>query len=81
MASEVEGGGLSNFTAHKINRTTFAVREDDAYKEHPLIYVKIHQKAPIIVLSDTGTDEVSEAHRNGRFDRRCRTWDSALLSS
>lgn len=55
----------SNFTAWRINRTTFAVREDDAFKEHPLIYVEVHQKAPILVLSDTGTDEASERHRNG----------------
>jgi len=56
----------SNFTAHRINRTTFAVREDDAFREHPLIYVKIHQTAPIIILSDTGVDEVSEEHKHGK---------------
>lgn len=59
----------SSFTTWKINRTTFAVREDDALKEHPLIYVKVHQKAPILVLSDTGTDEASESHHNGTLSR------------
>lgn len=55
----------SSFTTWQINRTTFAVREDDAFEEHPLIYVKVHQKAPMLVLSDTGTDEASESHQNG----------------
>lgn len=59
----------SNFTAHKVNRTTFAIREDDAYGEHPLIYVKLHQKSPVLVVGDTGTDEVSRKHRGGKYFR------------
>ena len=62
----------SSFKTWKINRTTFAVQEDDAFYEYPLIYVKIHQKAPILVLSDTGTDEASEKHQNGK----CRGLES-----
>lgn len=61
MSQEVS----SSFTTWEINRTTFAIREDDAFKEHPIIYAKLHQKAPILVLSDTGTDEASEKHRKG----------------
>lgn len=57
----------SAFTSWKINRTTFAVLEDDAFGEHPLIYVKLHQKAPIIVLGDTGTDEPRKRHREGTY--------------
>lgn len=57
----------SNFTAWRVNRSTFAVREDDAFGEHPLIYVKVHQKSPVLVISDTGTDEPSHEHGNGEF--------------
>ena len=66
MAHSLGADMSSNFAAHRINRTTFAVREDDAFREHPLIYVKIHQTAPIIILSDTGVDEVSEKHKHGK---------------
>lgn len=53
------------FTTTKINGTTFAVQEHDAFKEEPLIYVKLHPRAPIIILSDTGTGEPSEKHAHG----------------
>ncbi|KAK4894193.1 hypothetical protein LTR27_007560 [Elasticomyces elasticus] len=57
----------SSFTTKRINATTFVIREDDAYEEHPLIYAKLHSKAPVIVLSDTGCDEPSEKHKNDRY--------------
>lgn len=55
----------TSFTIKKINKSTFVIREDDAYKEHPLIYVKKHPKVPLIVLGDTGCDEASEKHKEG----------------
>jgi hypothetical protein len=55
----------SSFSSKRINSTTFVVREDDAFGEHPFIYVKVHPKAPILVLSDTGCDEASEKKKNG----------------
>lgn len=58
----------ASFTSRKINPTTFVIREDDAFEEHPLIYVKLHPQAPIIIVSDTGCDESSEEHRNGACD-------------
>lgn len=60
------GKHSTSFTTKRINKSTFAVREDDAYDEHPLVYVKIHPKGtPLIVLSDTGCDEPSEGHKHG----------------
>lgn len=61
----------SSFRTWKINRTTFAVREDDAFHEYPLIYVKLHQRAPILLLSDTGTGEAKD--KNGKGE--CRAVD------
>lgn len=55
----------SSFSTKRLNSTTFVITEDDKYREHPLIYAKVHPKAPIIVLSDTGCDEPSEKRRNG----------------
>ncbi|KAK3726003.1 hypothetical protein LTR37_000151 [Vermiconidia calcicola] len=57
----------TSFTIKKINKSTFVIREDDAYKEHPLIYVKKHPKVPLIVLGDTGCDEASEKHKEDRY--------------
>ena len=57
----------TSFTTRKINNTTFVVLEDDLYKEQPLIYVKIHPKVPLIILSDTGCDEPSEKHKGGTY--------------
>lgn len=57
----------SSFTTRRVNKTTFVIREDDAYAEHPLIYVKVHPKAPVIVVCDTGCDEPDERHKNGRW--------------
>ncbi|KAK4539410.1 hypothetical protein LTR36_010973 [Oleoguttula mirabilis] len=53
----------TSFTTRRINPTTFLIREDDAYGEHPFIYVKVHPRAPVIVVCDTGCDEPSEAHK------------------
>ncbi len=62
----------TSFSTTKVNSTTFAIREDDAYEEHPLIYVKIHPRVPLVVVSDTGSDEPSEKHKNGRLLARTR---------
>ena len=63
--SNTIGDASTSFSATKINKSTFVIREDDAYKEHPFIYVKVHPKVPIIVLSDTGCDEPSGKHKDG----------------
>lgn len=55
----------SAFSARRVNSSTFVVEENDAFGEHPLIYVKIHPEAPVIVLSDTGCDEPSEEKKSG----------------
>ncbi|CZT22123.1 uncharacterized protein RCC_07992 [Ramularia collo-cygni] len=57
----------SSFSAKRINSTTCVIQEDDVFREHPLIYVKIHPKVPIIILSDTGCDEPSEGKKHARF--------------
>ncbi|KAF2168443.1 hypothetical protein M409DRAFT_53122 [Zasmidium cellare ATCC 36951] len=57
----------ASFKTERINKSTFLVVEDDAFREHPFIYVKIHPKAPIIVLSDTGCDEPSAKSKNADF--------------
>jgi len=65
----------TSFSTKRINATTFVIREDDSFAEHPLIYAKVHPKAPVIVLSDTGSDEPSEEHKHGRLSlsRCCKT--------
>lgn len=55
----------SSFEAKRINATTFVIRENDAEDEHPLIFAKLHPKAPVIILSDTGVDEPNTAHKKG----------------
>ena len=55
----------SSFTTEKVNRSTFVICEEDVYGEHPLIYVKVHPKVPIVVISDTGCDKPSEKHKRG----------------
>lgn len=44
----------SSFAATRLNRTTFLIREDDSFGEHPLIYAKLHPRLPVLILSDTG---------------------------
>ena len=57
----------TSFTTRRVNATTFLIREDDAYGEHPFIYVKVYAEAGVVVVSDTGCDEPAEKHRNGMF--------------
>ncbi|KAK0944852.1 hypothetical protein LTR29_003665 [Friedmanniomyces endolithicus] len=57
----------TSFSTKRINATTFVIREDDSFAEHPLIYAKVHPKAPVIVLSDTGSDEPSEEHKHDDY--------------
>lgn len=57
----------SSFKTTRINYSTYVIREDDAFGEHPLIYVKLSQKVPVIIVSDTGCDEPSEKHRGGEL--------------
>jgi hypothetical protein len=55
----------TSFSIRKINPTTFMVREDDAFGEHPFIYVKIHPRVPVVILSDTGCDAPSDGKKHG----------------
>ena len=57
----------TSFTVQRVNKTTFLIREDDLYREHPFIYAKLHPTAPVLVLSDTGCDEPSEKHKHDRY--------------
>ncbi|KAK0255497.1 hypothetical protein LTS09_009519 [Friedmanniomyces endolithicus] len=57
----------TSFSTKRINATTFVIREDDSFAEHPFIYAKVHPKAPVIVLSDTGSDEPSEEHKHDDY--------------
>lgn len=42
------------FNTTRLNASTFVIREEDVYNEHPLIYVKIILEPPLLLLSDTG---------------------------
>ena len=42
------------FTCSRLNATTFLVKENDRYEEHPFIYVKIYDDPLLVVISDTG---------------------------
>lgn len=55
----------SSFSSQKINSTTFLLIEDDAFSEHPFIYIKIHPKVPLVIISDTGCDEPSDEKKHG----------------
>ncbi|KXT08950.1 hypothetical protein AC579_10309 [Pseudocercospora musae] len=57
----------SSFHVQRINGSTFCIRENDAFGEHPLIYAKVHTRAPVIVLSDTGCDEPRDGLQHSRF--------------
>lgn len=59
----------SSFTTKRINKSTFLIIEDDAFEEHPYIYAKIHPKARIIILTDTGCDEPSSRSKHADFTR------------
>ncbi|CAJ2509647.1 Uu.00g146730.m01.CDS01 [Anthostomella pinea] len=58
---------ISSFTTKRTSPTTFVIQERDAYKEHPLIYAKLHPKADVVVLTDTGCDEPDEQHKTARY--------------
>jgi hypothetical protein len=49
----------SSLTAKKLNSSTFLITENDAYREHPLIYVKVHPTIPVVIIGDTGCDRPS----------------------
>lgn len=59
----------TSFTTKRINKTTFLIVEDDEFEEHPFIYVKVHPKLPIIILSDTGC---AQPKRKIGKDGECR---------
>lgn len=61
---------FSSFSTQKINSTTFVVEEHDAYGESPSIYVKLHPKAPVIIISDTGCDKPHEKYKDGQLRLR-----------
>jgi hypothetical protein len=56
----------SSFTTKKLNRSTFLITENDAYREHPLIYIKIHSTIPVIIIGDTGCDRPSRSKAHGK---------------
>ncbi|KAK5122946.1 hypothetical protein LTR85_003511 [Meristemomyces frigidus] len=66
-AQPITAAASTSFTTRRVNKTTFLVREADAYREHPFIYVKVHPKAPVIVLCDTGVDEPNAKHKHDRY--------------
>lgn len=66
LAASKEMSATSSFTTERLNRSTWVIREDDVYEEHPLVYVKVHPKVPVLVVSDTGCDEPSEKHKEGK---------------
>ena len=68
MTSNLGEKASTSFTTRRVNRSTFVVREDDDWKEHPLIYVKLHPLVPVIILSDTGCDEPSKKHKEGNHN-------------
>ena len=65
MTSSVLKKPTTSFTTKRINRCSFVIREDDAWEEHPLIYVKLHPLVPLIILTDTGCDEPREKYKRG----------------
>jgi hypothetical protein len=67
MTSSLVEKASTSFTTRRVNRSTFAILEDDDWKEHPLIYVKVHPLVPLIILSDTGCDEPSKKHKKGTY--------------
>ncbi|KAK5110538.1 hypothetical protein LTR62_005730 [Meristemomyces frigidus] len=52
-----------SFTTTRISPTTWVIQEDDAFREHPLIYVKLYPEIPVVVLCDTGTDAPTEENK------------------
>ena len=58
----------SSFTAKQLNASTILITEDDAYGEHPYIYVKIHSAAPVLIIGDTGCDKASKHKTHGMED-------------
>lgn len=55
----------SSFTTRKLNSSTFVIMEEDAYAEHPLIYVKVHPEVPVLIIGDTGCDKASKRRSHG----------------
>ena len=48
----------SYFVCSRVNSTTFVIREDDKYEEHPFIYTKIYHD--VVILIDTGCGGVEQ---------------------
>jgi len=71
---------ISSFTTTRVNPSTFLVTENDLYKEHPQIFVKVHPKAPVLIISDTGCDEPSEQVREGKKSAFLKTRVAIHLS-
>ncbi|KAH9838182.1 Metallo-beta-lactamase superfamily [Teratosphaeria destructans] len=66
-ASSIMALPSSSFTTRRVNRSTFVVCESDLYRENPLIYVKIHPRAPFVIVTDTGCDEPAARHKQDTF--------------
>ncbi|KAF2148492.1 hypothetical protein K461DRAFT_329994 [Myriangium duriaei CBS 260.36] len=59
----------SSFAAARLNASTFVITEDDSYGEKPLMYAKIYDDPPALLLSDTGCNSPSENSKNAQFIR------------
>lgn len=55
----------TSFTAKRLNTSTILIIEDDAYGEHPYIYVKIHPAVPVLIIGDTGCDKAGKNKKHG----------------
>jgi hypothetical protein len=55
----------SSFSAKRLSASTILITEDDIYREHPQIFVKVHFAAPVIIIGDTGCDKASENNKHG----------------
>lgn len=58
---------LSSFFARRINKSTFAITEDDRYGEHPVLYAKLYPNKPVMVLSDTGLNSPHKRSKEAKF--------------
>lgn len=68
------------FKHSRLNPTTFLIREDDVYEEHPFIYVKIYDDPPLIVLSDTGCGGISSEFKPTNLREYIETYPIPTLA-
>lgn len=64
--AEAELSYNMSFVTKRVNKTTWLIVEDDEYGEHPFIYVKLHSKLPVAIVSDTGCAQPRKKIGSGR---------------